>query len=213
MQIKTLRDVSLRNYQTLQQIKNPSNEDVLTILFEYSIEEIRDMKQKDLDALAIHIKSLFEKENDLCNILQINDTEFGFIPKLDDITYGENTDVSSYINDWETMHKAMAVLYRPITAKMGNRYSIAKYEGTDKYAELMKDAPLDVVLSMIVFFYNLTNELLNCIPSYLQKTTLRKELLAHTSKENGEDIANFTLSLKGICEDLTKLQNYPYLNV
>ena len=213
MQIKTLRDVPLRNYQALQQIKNPSNEDILTILFEYSIEEIREMKQTDLDALAIHIKSLFKEENDLCNILQINDTEFGFIPKLDDITYGENTDVSNYINDWETMHKAMAVLYRPITAKMGNRYSIEKYKGTEQYAELMKDAPLDVVLSMIVFFYNLTNELLSCIPNYLQKTILTNEHNYRIFKENGEDIAKSIHSLKEICEDLTKLQNYPYLSV
>lgn len=213
MKIKTLRDVSLRDYQALQQIENPSNNDVLKTLFGYSEKDIRAMKQKDLDALAIHIKSLFDKENEFCNILQINDTEFGFIPKLDDITYGENTDVSNYLNDWATMHKAMAVLYRPITSKLGDRYAIAKYEGTEKYAELMKDAPLDVVLSMIVFFYNLTKELLSCIPNYLQKTMLTKELLAHTSRENGEGIAKSIHSLKGICEDLTRLQNYPYLNV
>ena len=213
MKIKTLRDVSLRNYQTLQQLENPSNTDVLKTLFGYSEKDIRAMKQNDLDDMVKQITSLFDEENELCNILQINDTEFGFIPKLDDITYGENTDVSNYINDWGTMHKAMAVLYRPITSKLGDRYSIAKYEGTEKYAELMKDAPLDVVLSMIVFFYDLTKELLNCIPSYLQKTTLTKELLSHTSKENGEGIMKSIHSLRVICGDLTKLPNYPSLNV
>lgn len=38
----------------------------------------------------------------------------GFLPKLDEITLGEFIDVESNIGDWQNIHKAMAVLYRPV---------------------------------------------------------------------------------------------------
>jgi len=213
MKLKTLRDVTLQSYQTLQKVANPSDKDVLKTLFKYSDKELREMKQTELDKILSHLNSQFNEEPELCSILQIKNIDFGFIPNFDDITYGENTDVSNYINKWETMHKAMAVLYRPIIHKQGDRYTIAKYNGTDEFAELMKEAPLDVVLSMIVFFYNLTKDLLKVIPSYLQKTTLTPEVLSLYSEENGEGITKSLHLLKVICEDLRLLPTYPSLNV
>tara|TARA_R110002051_G_scaffold88619_1_gene155997 strand:+ start:6538 stop:7179 length:642 start_codon:yes stop_codon:yes gene_type:complete len=213
MKLKTLRDVTLQSYQALQKVSNPSDKDVLKTLLGYSEKDIREMKQTELDKILAHLNSQFNEEPELCSILQIKNIDFGFIPNFDDITYGENTDVSNYINDWETMHKAMAVLYRPIIHKQGGRYTIAKYNGTEEFAELMKDAPLDVVLSMIVFFYNLTKDLLKVIPSYLQKTTLTPEILSLYSAENGEGITKSLHLLKVICEDLRLLPSYPSLNV
>jgi hypothetical protein len=35
--------------------------------------------------------------------------EFGMIPELDKMTFGEYIDLESYITDWDNMHKAMAV--------------------------------------------------------------------------------------------------------
>ena len=44
------------------------------------------------------------------------------------MTFGEYTDLDSYIGDWDNMHKVMAVLYRPITKKgLNNTYEIEKY--------------------------------------------------------------------------------------
>ena len=42
------------------------------------------------------------------------EVEFGFLPNLDKITMGEYIDLTNYIGDIKTMHKAMAVLFRPI---------------------------------------------------------------------------------------------------
>ena len=40
--------------------------------------------------------------------------KFGFMPKLDDISLGEFIDLDKYISDWQQMHKALSVLYRPV---------------------------------------------------------------------------------------------------
>ena len=108
----------------------------------------------------------------------------------------------------------MAVLYRPITETQGERYSIEQYEGTANYAEVMKSAPLGVALAAKVFFYNLTNDLLNSSLIYLkqmksktEKQTSHKE---GSSISNGDSIIQFTQLLKETLDDLKKLQGCPY---
>ena len=81
-----------------------------------------------------------------------NTVEFGFIPKLDDISFGEYIDLESYLGDWQQMHKAMAVLFRPVYHSKRECYLIDKYEGSDKYSQVMKDMPLSVALGATVFF-------------------------------------------------------------
>jgi hypothetical protein len=102
------------------------------------------------------------------------------------------------------MHKAMAVLYRPITHRDKNRYLIEDYEG-DKYAEVMKKAPLDAVFGSIVFFYNLNNELLE-----ITLNSLKKEMNQETNivpkqilEESGIGINQFMDLLKGMLPDST----------
>ena len=52
------------------------------------------------------------------------EVEFGFIPDLNNLSFGEYIDLDRYIGDWTQMHKAMAILFRPITAKKGEFYDI-----------------------------------------------------------------------------------------
>ncbi len=91
---------------------------------------------------------------------EIQGVKFGFINELEDISFGEYIDLESNIIDVQSFHKAMAVMYRPITSQKGDKYTIEKYSGTANYADLMKYAPLDVVLPASVFFWSLGNELL-----------------------------------------------------
>ena len=63
----------------------------------------------------------------------LNGVSYGFIPNLDEITYGENKDVTSYINEWGNMHKAMAVLFRPTQTKARTTsIIIEEYEGSHR---------------------------------------------------------------------------------
>ena len=87
------------------------------------------------------------------------EVEFGFIPNLDKMSYGEWEDLESYIHNPKDLHKAMAVLYRPIAFKRGDRYKIHEYRGSDTYSDVMKDMPTDVALGAKVFFYRLAKKL------------------------------------------------------
>jgi hypothetical protein len=208
----SLKYIKLGNYQKFLQIENPSTEDLIKCLLEVSSPDLARMKASDVDHIAAELNELFEVDHQFVNQFELYGKRFGFIPKLDDITYGENKDITNYINDWGNMHKAMAVLFRPIEKKLSNQYIIEDYEGSHVYSDVMKDMPLSVVLGSMVFFYNLTNELLNYIPNYLQKQISKEQMKEADSLENGEVILNSILSLKETLQDLIPSQNINYTN-
>jgi len=87
------------------------------------------------------------------------EVEFGMHPNLNDMTSGEYYDLDNYINDFSTMHKAMAILFRPIVKHYKDLYDIEEYNGTDKYEEHMKYMPADVAIGARLFFYRLRMKL------------------------------------------------------
>ncbi len=207
---ENLNEITLGQYQEFLRIENPTEEDMVKIFLNLDIEGLGSIKASDVDKFSNHIADLFKQEPKHHLNFDLNGVKFGFIPNIDEITYGENKDVTSYISDWQTIHKAMAVLYRPITNSLGKQYLIEPYNGTHKYSELMKEMPLGVAMGSMVFFWNLTNELLKAIPNYLQKQANKGQMSGQISAENGEAIRKYTRLLRETLEDLTKLRTFPY---
>jgi len=124
------------------------------------------------------------------------------------MTLGEYIDLDNTLSDWQTMHKAMSVLYRQVTVKKDNRYQIEDYEGS-KHAEAFKQMPLDVVMGCLVFFYNLNNELLQTTLNYLSRemeqnlTTEQQQIL----DQSGVGINQSMDWLKAMLPSLTRLPN------
>jgi hypothetical protein len=48
------------------------------------------------------------------------------------------------------LHKAMAVMFRPIVKTKKEYYEIERYQGSNTYAEVMKSAPLNVVVTKLL---------------------------------------------------------------
>lgn len=207
-----LNEIKLFDYQQFLNIKEPTEKDVLKTFLYMNDNIINRMKKSKVQEISQHITKLFENKPQLTSIFEHKGVKYGFIPSLDNISWGENADVNEYIGDWETMHLAMSVLYRPITTQKKNKYLIEDYDGTNK--DLI-EMPLGVVLGATLFFYHLTNDLLNYIPNYLvqqvEKETNQK--LEMSLVENGGTTTSYTHSLKEILQNLKKLQENPYMNV
>ena len=77
-----------------------------------------------------------------------------FIPNLDDISLGEYIDIDTYISEWDNIHIAMNVLYRPLKQKLKEKYLIEDYNENNN--TVLQDMPLDAVMSSIFFFYHFT---------------------------------------------------------
>lgn len=149
-------------------------------------------------------KFLTKETYEFKNIFKHKGVTYGFIPNLDAITYGENTDLLNYISDWSTMHKAIAVMYRPIKKNWLGRYSktsynIDKYSGTS-HADVFLDLDAEIVMGAMVFFYNLTNALVNSIPNYLERVVTNQEKTS--SLKSGESMQSYINSLKEISQSM-----------
>lgn len=171
---ESLDDITLEQYQVFSKIEEPTIDQTLTTFLNISQKELNMLPADKIEGFAEQINSVFEQDKQFTPTFVLNGVKYGFIPKLDSITYGENKDLTTYLNDFDNMHKAMAVMYRPIIHEQRGKYLIEDYEGSSKYSEVMRQAPLSVVLGATVFFYNLTNGLLKAIPNYLEEE-LEKE--------------------------------------
>jgi hypothetical protein len=112
----------------------------------------------------------------------------GFIPNLQEMTFGEYIDLDTACTDLykdETLNgeaalKMMCILYRPVKASMGKYYDIDKYNPNDvrKYIDAVKQLSLDHVFSVLLFFSSLEIELYNSSLEYLAKeiTEIVKEM-------------------------------------
>ena len=205
----SINQLTLEQYQEYLQIEEPDHYDVFSTFLGVSKDAIRKLKLTEVKKVTSHLMSLFEGEKPLQRTFKMGGVTYGFIPKLDDISLGENDDISSYIQDWQKMHRAMAVLYRPIVSKKGDKYLIEEYEGSEKYANKMLDMPLGIALGAMVFFYNLLNDLLNYIPNFIQDQVKSQ---SH-SLENGEAILEYTHLLRATLPELMKLPDNRYINV
>ena len=139
-----------------------------------------------------------------------NEVEFGMNPNLNTLSFGEYIDLDNYMSDFSNMHKAMAVLFRPIVKKYRDMYEIEKYESSDKYAEHMKYMPANIAMGAIVFFYRLGMKLSNhTISSSLQQMSPegRSQVEKAFLEQNGVGINQFMHSLEEMSSNLTRLQH------
>ncbi len=212
----TLNDIKLAQYQKFLSIAKDNEESeflqqkMVQLFCGIDLKDVAQIRYKDVAEITANINNLFTKENAFIQRFKMGGVEFGFIPNLDEMSTGEYMDLDTYITDWDTMHNAMAVLYRPITNKLGNKYQIEEYKGSVTYADVMRHAPLDVVLGAMVFFYNLGNDLLKSTINYLEENQEVQNILNKHNLENvGDGIQVSMLLLKETLEDLMKFPSFP----
>ena len=202
----SLSEVTLDQYQRYLKIQDNNQDEkflaskMIEIFCGVKLSDTLKMKYADVDGICNILVDMFNEKPQLVTKFKMKGIEYGFIPKLDDISLGEYIDLDAFLGDWENMHRAMAVLYRPIDTKYGDKYSIKDYEAGD--GEIMKDMPLDAVISSIIFFYHLGIDLSQAMMNYLEEQEETSLVQYLNSEQSGVGINQFTHSLKEILDDL-----------
>ena len=205
----SLSEITLEQYQKFSRLNTEENQDS-AFLMHKTVELFCDLNLKDIAKIKFiyvqeilnDINKLFEAKQELVPTFTMKGVEYGFVV-LDDMTLGEYIDLDENFIDWDTMHKAMAVLYRPVSFQKGDRYHIEDYEGLER-ADLMKQMPLNVVMGCMFFFWNLNEELLRTTLNYLSQE-VPKQLTTEqlqTLGKNGDGINHSMDSLRAMLEDL-----------
>jgi hypothetical protein len=205
----SLSEITLDQYQRFARLEGDEEfltHKMLEIFCGVPLAQLPNVKFASVANVMRHINTMFSEKPSLKTEFKLGEHTFGFIPNLEDITFGEYVDLDNYMSDVQDLHKTMAVLYRPVTERAGRRYAIEPYESAGKYADLMKDAPMDAVMGASLFFYRLGNDLITATLTYLesQKTNTHPN---HSSVESGDGTLPSISSLKEMLQDLNELDN------
>lgn len=207
----TLSDITLGQYQKYLSIVE-GNDDasfmdikMIEIFCGVKLSETLKMKFADIKAVCDILEQMLLEKPQLVNRFKMNGVEYGFIPNLEQISMGEFIDLETFLSDWKQMHRAMAVLYRPIAHKYGEKYNIEEYKETD--GEHMRDIPMDAVFGCMLFFYSLGIDLSQAMMNYLQDQEETALMQFPNLGGDGDGINQFTNSLREMLRDLRISQN------
>ena len=199
----TLSEITLGQYQKYLKIQSQNEDEnflamkMIEIFCGLRGDTILAMKAKSIRDITTVLTQMFQEKPQLVKHFDMCGESYGFIPNLQDMSFGEYIDLDTFIGDMENIHKAMAVLYRPIKQRHKHQYLIEDYKAED--TNIMKDMPMDAVLSSILFFYNLGMDLSKAMLNSLQEeetSLLQQEILG----KNGDGINLFLDSLKEILQ-------------
>lgn len=213
-----IEDIRLGQFQEYVKLTESLGEDapinefvkmkLVSIFCDVPMDLVREgFKSTVVDDISKRVLTLARKlteptEGEFKPTFKLGDTTFGFINDFEEMKAGEFADLSTYITDINEVHKAMAVMYRPIEKTKHNKllkkdqYILTKYNGTAKYATLMKQMPAIKFVEASFFLTNSFIQLRECFltsmanhPMMTDQTSIAlKQFLA----QNGAGTKHFT---------------------
>ena len=207
-----LNELTLKQYQIWVNVAKDQDLDnyfirqkAISIFTGIKLGHVAQMRKHDVDDISNHIYNLLNSKPVHHVRFKIKSQEFGMIPDFDQMTLGEYVDLEENFKDWGTFHKAMAVLYRPVTTSIKERYEIEEYKGVEHLQDLMEFIPLGVAFGAQVFFWTLLNDLVSCTQSCIVEEAIQTLLTSEDSLlKNGGGTRHSTDWLKEILEDLKR---------
>ena len=162
---------------------NAKTKRIITLFTGLKRREVELIDISDYDSIVNQINKALDSDVEFKHRFTLNGVEYGFVPKLDEITAGEYIDLSSYSNSPDDLNKILAILFRPVILSdaFGN-YEIESYTANSEYADIMTQAPMNIVNGMLVFFCLLSSELqihtLKYIAKVQEAVNLRQAIIS-----------------------------------
>ena len=198
-------DLTLGELQVMMTSENQLER--ISICTGQSVEKLRTMPQKLIEAATAHLDQLLTQETARFEkVVEIAGKRFGFVPDWDAFTAGEWIDLENYLEDfWKNAHKVMAVLFREVTYELGEKYEVKKYTAKED-ASIFEEMPAALVSGTLLFFWTTRNELLLDMKSSL----LEVAEAAIRSAKSGAGITSSTPSQAKTSSRWTRLRNSLY---
>lgn len=187
---KDLSAITLEQYQKYEAIANGENDEdflifkTIEIFCDIDIQVVSKFPMKDAREIYELIQDVLKQQTEFKPFFELNGVKYGFIPSLEDLTLGEYIDLEAGLKDTKDLHKAAAVMFRPVTNHIGDLYDIEPYKQGTKAWDIMKEAPIEAISGAIVFFCNLGRELYWDSLVYSSKNTKEKRELITQLKDS-----------------------------
>lgn len=165
-------DITLKNYLALQkEMENyKDDEEAVTAVMLYHLcgldpLYLKGIAVEDYTVIKTELGSFIGNvELDLQKIIEIDGVEYGFEPNLSNMSYGAYSDITKYqqIQIDDNWANIMSILYRPVTKKVKDMYTIEAYSG-ELRGEKFLNVGMDVHFGTLFFLLNLSTDLLKDI--------------------------------------------------
>jgi hypothetical protein len=167
----SLKDITMRQFIAFEK-SDKSDDDYIIHLCDFANPKL--LPSKEYTEIVALLKEVVASDVLFYKIFKHDGIQFGFIPNLEKITANEMIHIEEFIKTPDTWHKALAVLYRPVTKRKRNwfkrgaddLYDILPYQEENAFEKLMLDVSCTYYLGAMVFFYNLGNDLLKSMVDY-----------------------------------------------
>ena len=203
-------DIKLKDFQRFMGA-NPTDETAddlaLSIFCGIDKDEQSLFPVNEIEDIKTIMAGVFIQNPELQRFVKIGGVEYGFHPKLEDISIGEFVDLEEYMKDpIKNATKWMGILYRPVTKKVLNRHEIEPYHPDKHDGAAFEDITMDVVQGALLFFYRLEIGLQISSLTYLKQQAEQEKSLTHeVPLENDGDGTQSSISLlQGLYKILTK---------
>ena len=203
----SLNEITLEQYQKFLKASEETPEGsfldakMIEIFCGIPLSDSYKLKMSSVQAIVDILTDMLNEKPAHIDKFSLDGVQYGFIPDLDDMSLGEYVDLDGNASDWQKMHVAMNVLYRPVITSKKGKYNIKEYTADDP--EKMKDMPLGVALGSLFFFYNLGLELskhtILSSSNQAEMEIIQEQL---TSEKNGDGTHQFLVSLEEMLESL-----------
>lgn len=204
---ENLSDIKLSAYKKFILLANEENGDEIALHQFCGLTPVQQsgMKKKDLDAIRNQIGEILVQKPALTKTFMFKGKEYGFHPKIEDISMGEYVDLEEHLKDpYKNAEKVLGVLYRPITKKMFGRYSIENYDPEEHDGLGFQDLSAEIFIGCLLFFYRIATELQITFLQSLEKDQQRDMMLNLSSAESGDGMERYIRLLKEISYDLRR---------
>lgn len=203
---ENLSDVKLSAYKRFILLANEENGDELALYHFCGLTPAQQegMRKKDLDFIRNQIGKVLSEKPALRKTFNYKGKEYGFHPKLEDISMGEYIDLEEYLKDpYKNAEKVLGVLYRPITKKIFGRHDIENYDPDVHNGQGFQDLGADIFLGCLLFFYRIATNLQLTFLQSLEKENPKKDLTYnHNSAESGVGMEQYINLLREISSSL-----------
>ena len=220
---KDLSEITLKQYQDFLKIQSKNDDEefiaqkMISIFCGITMLEVLKIRLTSLNDLIEHFTTIFSAKSELIERFTLNGVEYGHIPKLEDMSFGEYIDLETNLATFDNYHVAMSAFYRPIKNKVKHMHSLEDYEPSEEKQRTMLDMPLDVAIGATVFFYNLETELLRCSLSYsreqVKKMKVQTSRVGDSSPSSGDGTLQYMQSQMETLQSSIQSRDLTFFNV
>lgn len=209
-----LSDITLEQYQRFKELDPNSDNDFLArkmLDIFCGVKDVLKVKKTDVNKITKKLFDALSEPAPLVNTFELDGVEYGFIPNLEEMTFGEYIDLDNLL-EWPNIHRAMNILYRPIVSKSAGMYRIEKYETSTKHD--FKKLPLNIPIGAMVFFWTLSKDLLTDTVGSLKKQEKSNKISAQevSTQKNMDGQWRSLNLLRETLPSLAKWKDYQLAN-